>query len=354
MIGYLTLVCWTGLGVYPSDPHRALDVPCALALGCAQLSLSLRVASGRAGAERFALWALVVVLAVIPPLAGADLRWLVACWFPAAAGGMAFAGWWRLAAFAAPMFASLLRVVDLATEPDTFLVYYLGYSLTIYCLGGGCLLAATRIVQVTTELSASRAELADVASRDERRRAGRDLHDTLGQRLSAVSIKGDLAQALWLEDRDAAAREISEVAVIAAQAMRELDEVARDEHEITFHEEASRALGLLLSAGVVADLHDARPPMSAEVDRLLGWALREATTNLLRHSAAATCRIEVGPGGPGVLLQVVNDGAGRPSGRLGGLAGLAERARMLDGVVTAGRVGRDGFRLQVAAPLEHR
>lgn len=353
MIGYLTLVCWTGLGVYSTDTHRAVDVPCALALGCLQLILSLRIASGRAGTERFALWGLVVLLAVVPPLAGADLRWLVACWFPAAAGGMAFAGWWRLVAFAAPVVASLARVMDATAALDTsYFVYYLGYSVTIYSLGGGCLLAATRIVQVTSELSASRAELADVASRDERRRAGRDLHDTLGQRLSAISIKGDLAQALWLEHPDAAAREISEVAVIAAQAMRELDEVARDQHEITFHEEASKALGLLFSAGIVADLHDARPPMPPDVDRLLGWALREATTNLLRHSAAATCRIDVGPGGPGVLLEVVNDGAGRPSGRLGGLAGLAERARALDGVVTAGRVGRDGFRLQVAAPLE--
>ena len=55
-----------------------------------------------------------------------------------------------------------------------------------------------------------------------------------------------------------------------------------------------------------------------------------------------------------MLLEVVNDGAGRPTGRLGGLAGLAERARALDGVVAARRVGRDGFRLEVAVPLEPR
>jgi len=355
MIVYLTSVCWTGLGVYPADPHRGLDVPVALALGASQLMLSLRVASGRAGAERFALWALVVALAVTPVVYGADLRWLVACWFPAAAGGMVFAGWTRLVAFAAPVVAALVRLGFLTVELDpSYLAYYAGYSLTIYCLGGGCLLAATRVVQVATELSASRAELAEVASRAERRRAGRDLHDTLGQRLSAVSIKGDLAQALWPTQPEAAAREISEVAAIATQAVCELDDVARDEHEVTFGEESARAVALLHSAGVAAELHDERPPLPQDVDRLLGWAMREATTNLLRHSAAATCRIEVGPGGPGVLLEFVNDGAGRPSGRLGGLAGLAERARALDGVVVAGRVGRDGFRLQVALPLERR
>jgi two-component system, NarL family, sensor histidine kinase DesK len=355
MIGYLTTVCWTGLGVYPVDPHRALDVPFALALGVAQLGLSLRMASGRAGAERFALWAVIVALAVTPAVHHADLRWLVACWFPAAAGGMVFAGWVRLAAFAAPTVAALVRVTQTAGEPDApHLAYYVGYSLTIYCLGGGCLLAATRVVQVATEISASRSALADLASRAERRRAGRDLHDTLGQRLSAVSIKGDLAQALWFTQPEAAAREISDVAAIAAQAVYELDEVARDEQEVSFGEEAARAVALLNSAGVLADLRDARPPLPPEVDRLLGWALREATTNLLRHSAAATCHIGIGPGGPGVLLEVVNDGAGRPSGRLGGLSGLAERARVLDGVVAAGRVGRDGFRLQVAVPLEHR
>ena len=353
MVVYFTAVCWTGLGVYPPDPHRALDVPIALVIGAAQIGLSLRVAAGRAGPERFALWALVLALAITPAVHHTDLRWLVVCWFPAAAGGMAFLGWLRVVAFAAPIVAALVRVDVLANEPDpAYVVYYLGYSLTIYCLGAGCLLAATRVVQVTGELAASRAELADVASRAERRRAGRDLHDTLGQRLSAVSIKGDLAQALWSAQPEAAARELAEVAAIAAQAVRELDDVALDEQAVSFGDEAARAVALLHSAGVVAQLHDDRPPLPPDVDRLLGWAVREASTNLLRHSAAATCVIRVGPGGPGVLLEVVNDGAGRSSGRLGGLAGLAERARALDGVVAAGRSGRDGFRLHVAVPLE--
>jgi two-component system, NarL family, sensor histidine kinase DesK len=355
MIGYLTSVCWTGLGVYSADPHRAVDVPVALALGLTQLTLSLRTASGRAGPERFALWALVLALAVTPAVQHPDLRWLVAVWFPAAAGGMVFAGWARAVAFAAPIVVALVRVGVLNDDPNlSRAVYYLAYSLAIFALGAGCLLAAARVVQVVTELSASRAELADVASRAERQRAGRDLHDTLGQRLSAISIKGDLAGALWPAQPEAAAREIAEIATIAAQAWRELDNVARDAQEIAFADEAARAVALLHSAGVFTELRDHRPPLPPDVDRLLGWAIREASTNLLRHSAAATCGISVGPGGSGVLLEVVNDGAGRPSGRLGGLAGLAERARALDGVVAAGRVGRDGFRLQVAVPLEPR
>ncbi len=353
MIGYLTGVCWTGLGVYSADPHRALDVTFALAVGAVQLALSLRIARGRAGRERYALWALVVALAIVPAAHHVDRRWLVAVWFAAASGGMVFAGWVRVLAFAAPVVAALIRVAIIAHEPQaSFLAYYLGYSLTIYCLGGGCLLAATRVVQVATELSASRAELADVASRAERRRAGRDLHDTLGQRLSAISIKGDLARALWPARPEAAAQEIGEIAGIAAQAVRELDDVARDEHEIAFADEAARAVALLHSAGVLTELRDQRPPLPPDVDRLLGWAVREASTNLLRHSTAATCSISVRADEPGVVFEVLNDGAGRSSGRLGGLAGLAERARALDGVVAAGRVGREGFRLQVAVPLE--
>jgi two-component system sensor histidine kinase DesK len=355
MIIYLTAVCWTGLGVYPTDPHAAVDVPCAIALGVVQLVLSLRVATRAAGRERFALWALVVALALIPVMNHADLRWAVVAWFPAAAGGMVFGGWGRLTAFAAPIVAGLTWVEANIDEPTTaYYTYYLGYIVAIFCLGAGCLLAATRVVQVATELSASRAELADIASRAERRRAGRDLHDTLGQRLSAMSIKGDLAQALWEVDPDAAEREISEVAGIAAQAVGELDDVARDEHNVSLGQEVARAVTLLESVGVATEFRDGRPPLPPEVDRLLGWAVREATTNLLRHSSAATCRIQVGPGGPGVLLEVANDGASRPSGRLGGLAGLAERAGALEGVVAARRVGRDGFWLQVAVPLESR
>jgi two-component system sensor histidine kinase DesK len=355
MIGYLVLACAWGLGVYPADPHRALDVPLAVTLGAAQLVLSLRTATGRSGRERFALWALVVTLSTVPILQGADLRWMVAVWFAAAAGAMVFSGWLRGVAFALPVLAALGRIEAISPETDTaYVVYYLGYSGSIFVLGGGCLVAATRVVQVAIELSASRAELADVASRTERQRAGRDLHDTLGQRLSAVSIKGDLASALWPDHPEAAAREIAEIADIAARALHELDDVARDEQDVSFADEAARAVALLRSAGVRTELRDSRPPLPPEVDRLLGWAVREASTNLLRHSSAATCVLVVGPGGPGVLFEMLNDGAGRTSGRLGGLAGLAERARALDGVVAAGRVGRDGFRVQVAVPVEAR
>jgi two-component system sensor histidine kinase DesK len=341
------------LGVYPADPHRAWDVSFALAIGGTQLWLSLRTASGQRGPERYALWAVVLALALVPVLYHADLRWLVAVWFPAAAGGMVFTGWTRLVGFSAPVLGALVWLATEMTETDaSYVVYYLAYSLVIYCLGAGCLLAATRVVQVAMELSSSRAELADVASRTERQRAGRDLHDTLGQRLSAISIKSELASALWAVEPAAAIRELTEVASIADQAMRELDDVARDEQEISLGEEVTRAVALLHSAGVQTELRDQRPALPPEVDRLLGWAVREASTNLLRHSGAATCGISIRPGGPGVLLEIVNDGAGRPSGRLGGLAGLAERARALDGVVAAGRIGRDGFRLQVAVPLE--
>src|SRR4051794_35447792 len=164
MIIYLTSVCWTGLGVYPADPHAALDVSCAIALGVTQLVLGLRIASRQAGTERFAMWALVVVLAIIPAVNHADVRWGVVAWFPAAAGGMVFAGWRRAAAFAAPVVTGLAWYEAHIQEPNTaYHAYYIGYILALFFLGGGCLVAATPVVQMGTRLSPARPRPADLA-----------------------------------------------------------------------------------------------------------------------------------------------------------------------------------------------
>jgi len=354
MIGFIVGVTSTGLGVFPDDPHAALDATIGAVAGAVQLTLSLRVALGRGRAATNVLLYLAVLALVVPPeFWDGDGRWFTTSWFAAASAGLVLRGPWRVVLFVAPILGTGVRNIRFN---EGFSIsrqaYAFTYEAMIMTLGAAALVVAVRVVQVVRDLSATRTELGELVFRAERLRAGRDLHDTLGQRLSAVSIKGDLALALLPERPDAARREIGEIATIAREAVDDLDAVANDRQQLSLADELERSVALLRTAGVETELRDGLPDPTEAVDTIFAWAVREATTNLLAHSDATWCRIATTREGRTALLEIVNDGAGRPSGRLGGLAGLAERARRLQGDVEAGRTGLDGFRLVVRVPAE--
>ncbi len=86
---------------------------------------------------------------------------------------------------------------------------------------------------------------------------------------------------------------------------------------------------------------------------MLAWAVREGTTNVIRHSGARSCRIAVQPGPLAASAEVVDDGqdAVAPNGTGSGLAGLRERAEHMAGRLEAGPAPGGGFRLFVTVPV---
>jgi two-component system sensor histidine kinase DesK len=184
----------------------------------------------------------------------------------------------------------------------------------------------------------------------------RDLHDSLGQSLAAVSLKGDLALALIRSDSPRAAEdEIRSLTATAREALRDVQHVVRNTRPVSLVDEVEGATRLLTAAGIDASselLVDDLPPA---VDELLGWAVREGATNALRHSNASRSSIRATHENGTVLLEISNDGASRnrPSAGGTGISGLHDRARMLGGSVTAGEdAGR--FRLRVEVPEDPR
>jgi len=106
------------------------------------------------------------------------------------------------------------------------------------------------IGRLVNELYRSREELAASAVDTERGRVSRDLHDLLGQSLSAISLKGDLATRLLSVDPARARHEIVSLAELARSTLRDVRAVTRDEHQVTLREELAAAQGLLAAAGV--------------------------------------------------------------------------------------------------------
>lgn len=103
-------------------------------------------------------------------------------------------------------------------EPNTGeLLYSTFYWLSGLLLGGVSLFGSARLVRVVEQLDAARTELAEAAVGQERLRLSRDLHDLLGQSLSAVSLKGDLALALLGRDPATSRAEIESLTALHAR-----------------------------------------------------------------------------------------------------------------------------------------
>jgi two-component system sensor histidine kinase DesK len=203
------------------------------------------------------------------------------------------------------------------------------------------------------ELRAAREELAELAVNEERLRIARDLHDLLGQSLSVVALKSDLADRLVDDEPEAAHRELADVRRVSRQALTEMRAAVHGYRRLAFSEALDSAGAALSAAGIDLRVDGTAEHLPEEVENVLAWTLREATTNVVRHSGARACEVRVETGRTAVALQVDDDGVAEPSsnGDGMGLTGLAERARSLHGTLEAGARPGGGYRLRLQVPL---
>lgn len=194
---------------------------------------------------------------------------------------------------------------------------------------------ATGLVRVSIEQGERYTQVRDqLAVVDERERVARDVHDVLGHSLTVVTLKAELAERLVDLDPDRARAELAEIQTLTRQALAEIREtvgglrVARLDHEL----DSARAA--LTAAGIASNLTSESEPDIAVVDprhrAVFAWVLREAITNVVRHSDADECRIELA----GNALKVIDDGRGRgdrPEGN--GIRGLRERVEAAGGTL---------------------
>lgn len=211
-------------------------------------------------------------------------------------------------------------------------------------------------VRLVEELAAARQTQARLAVAEERLRFGRDLHDVLGRNLAVVALKSELAAQLARRGRPEAVDQILEVQVIAQESQREIRSVVRGYRTADLHTELAGARSVLEAAGIACRIEygpAARLPDA--VQAALGWVVREATTNVLRHAQdASCCTMSLRTAGPAAaLLEMRNDGASdAPPGAGTGLTGLKERLTALSGTLTTERHPGGIFRLTAHIPWE--
>lgn len=182
------------------------------------------------------------------------------------------------------------------------------------------------LFEVVRELDRSKQTQAALAVAEERLRFSRDVHDVLGRQLATIAVQAELAATLAERGDARAPQHILEVRETAHEALREARELARGYRPLDLDAEVDGAVSLLRSAGITATADLAALPSAWHEP--VARVIREAVTNVLRHSTATRVEIRYAEG----QVVITNDGAAvttRPrleKGAAGsGLAGLAEQ-----------------------------
>ena len=154
----------------------------------------------------------------------------------------------------------------------------------------------SRLARLAVQLEALRGELARSAVLGERLRVSRDTHDLLGLGLSAIALKADLILRLIGRDDSRARGEIAEMARICATARTDMRLVTGEAAYLPLDAELTAAQQLLASVGIDVRADIATMPVPAAAGAVLVPLLREAVTNILRHSGARNASIEMAAG----------------------------------------------------------
>ncbi|MEU8725766.1 sensor histidine kinase [Streptomyces antimycoticus] len=238
-------------------------------------------------------------------------------------------------------------------------------------LSGLVTAAILSLFETVAQLRATRQELARTAVEKERLRFSRDLHDLLGHTMSVVVVKAEAVRRLAPKNLEAALEQAADIEAVGRQALTEIREAVTGYREGSLATELDRARSALDAAGIEAAVRRSGPPLAPQTEALLGWVVREGVTNVVRHSGAARCEIEVRGGMDRIWLEITDDGGGVGSratgtdatstaggeaaeGAIGGtgLKGLAERLSAAGGSLESGPGARRGFRLVAELPVD--
>nr|WP_225443365.1 histidine kinase [Lolliginicoccus lacisalsi] len=185
------------------------------------------------------------------------------------------------------------------------------------------------------QLEESRAREAALSVAEERLRFSRDVHDVVGRALSTIAIKSELAAKLADRGDPASAAQMREVEGIAHESLRSVRELVRGYRTINLDQEVRGARELLESAGIATTVEGGSQDVPELARESAAWVVREAVTNILRHSHAGSCRIVIGVEG----VAITNDGAAAGSRATEGvgLTGLRERLTTVGGELSIRR-----------------
>ncbi|MEU2425301.1 histidine kinase [Streptomyces sp. NPDC007851] len=224
--------------------------------------------------------------------------------------------------------------------------------------------AISRVTWLLSELRRTRMRMVGAISQ-ERLRFARDLHDLLGYSLSAITLKTEVAMRHVPHRHEQVKEELMSILAISRQAVTDVRHVAHSYQALSLTTELEACVAMLESASIKVQVRTSVPPPENRAGTVLAIVLREAVTNMLRHSEVQHCAIGLERVGRRLRLGIVNDGTGpdaRDDDRVpsvtawpanGGLVNLETRLAAVGGTLTAGLRADGRFEVVALVPDRH-
>lgn len=260
-----------------------------------------------------------------------------------AAGMIAFVVMYAISSYG--VYGDALHFINTAHLP--FLIVQLAIPFVVRIL--------EKSDSLKSELASANERIAHYVQEEERHRLARDLHDTLGQTLTMIKVKSELAERLMDKDPERARQEMREVVRSSRIALRQVRDLVTDMRYVSLDQELAHGRTLLASAGIAFEVRRAegRPNLSKVTETMLALAVRESLTNVVKHSKAHRCAVTERVEGGRYLLQIEDDGIGLTAAPSEGhgLAAIEERMRLIRGEARIGASPAGGVRVALSIPV---
>lgn len=191
--------------------------------------------------------------------------------------------------------------------------------------------------QLEEKLEDANKRIAELSKLEERQRIARDLHDTLGQKLSLIGLKSDLARKLINKNPEQARKELKDVQQTARTALNEVRKLVSSMRTISLHEEIALISQFLNAAKIKFDgVNEFKlTNVSLLTENILSMCLKEAVTNVVKHSGATACSISIEQSWKEIIMTVHDNGTfkntNQNESKGHGLAGMKERLEFVNG-----------------------
>ncbi|APH66236.1 MULTISPECIES: sensor histidine kinase [Bacillus] len=195
-----------------------------------------------------------------------------------------------------------------------------------------------RRIELETKLAQANEQIKELSKREERVRIARDLHDTLGHTLSLLTLKSQLIQRLATSDPERTRLEAKEMETSSRAALKQVRELVSDMRTVTMTEELANIQHILRTGNITFQYEGDEDfsAISPVTQNIISMCMREAVTNIIKHSNATHCAITITQFADKMRIVIRDDGKGAAKEKMfgNGLRGMEERLMLIEGGLT--------------------
>lgn len=213
--------------------------------------------------------------------------------------------------------------------------------------------AELKTQQLNRELLATQALVKAMGEQSERLRISRDLHDTLGHHLTALTLNLQVASHLAEGEAKEKVDQSFAIAKLLLSDVRETVSHLRDEAQINIHDAIQQLIAGIDAPTMQLVMDETVEIRDAQVAETVFRCVQEALTNVIRHSQATACQVMLTETPQHWLLRIQDNGKIH-TGSIhagNGLTGMKERVQSVNGQINW-EAGESGFVISVAIQKE--